>query len=559
MPQTSKAVDAAVAAILSADLTPTEHQLLHDLVLDAVDSDHIARYILELIEQNSNESIENVLRTLKRDWRRLASKLTGVFEVPPRLQALLRLRDGPHCTLLAGSGISGPQQTEPVYIIPPAICDDPDLAYEGSLHSLLEAFLTPSKVSKMRNLLRSDSDEGALKNLLSLSPSIHSAFRNGHVGIRKVPGNMAQDWYKEDEDEDAAKTGHLITRHNPEACAGLQASDGTPFNSPIIFFTLHTNDPVRFCPPSDFLLRIHFRFSGSLHLFYIEDLIAQGWSRCAPALLSRNAQCVFRKLWLFVPKFARVWCYRGLLKAGRYFYGGPEGLAQRVPLGLYLKRCLRSDGRNESNALKLVERHTSVRVAPLFIDTFQHNGELVIVMTRVRGQQLGKVFHLMSYPERDQFADDLAANISQIRRIQNHSPYMFADTTGGPMLDYRIPGDLVGPFNSEADFNSSMIMSPEPELEAILSPAYSRKHRVFFTHSDLHCANLLVCEGRLSGIVDWECAAFKPEYWEYTKAIYSVWNKKPEEAMFNRAFGGKAYKDELAAEKALWDITPPWA
>jgi hypothetical protein len=28
--------------------------------------------------------------------------------------------------------------------------------------------------------------------------------------------------------------------------------------------------------------------------------------------------------------------------------------------------------------------------------------------------------------------------------------------------------------------------------------------------------------GHLSGIVDWECAGFYPEYWEFTKLVYGA-------------------------------------
>lgn len=55
----------------------------------------------------------------------------------------------------------------------------------------------------MRNLLRTDSDQGALKNLWLLSPSIHSAFRNGHVNIRP---KLKIDWDEEDEFEIADAT-----------------------------------------------------------------------------------------------------------------------------------------------------------------------------------------------------------------------------------------------------------------------------------------------------------------------------------------------------------------
>jgi hypothetical protein len=169
---------------------------------------------------------------------------------------------------------------------------------------------------------------------------------------------------------------------------------------------------------------------------------------------------------------------------------------------------------------------------------------------------LKDVFHLMSYAERDQFADDLAATIRQLRRIPNHTPYMFGDTIGGPMVDHRVPDGRFGPFNSEADFNSHLYhIGVGPQLKESLAPVHLRKHRVFFTHSDLHLTNLLVCGGRMSGIIDWDCAAFKPEYWEFTKAMYGVWNLKPQEAIFHRAFGD-VYKEELEAEQALWRVTP---
>ncbi|KAF2490044.1 hypothetical protein BU16DRAFT_518730 [Lophium mytilinum] len=554
MPRTSKVVDAAVAAIMSAQLTPTEHLLLKDLVANAVDADQVARYILGLIEQNSDQSTDNVLRSLKRDWRRLATKLTGVPEVPPKLQTLLPLRDGPHCSLTEGSDHSVSNQMEPAYIIPPTVFEDPDMASEGSLHSLLETFLTPPKVSQMRNLLRDDSDEGGLKNLWLLSPSIHSAFRNGHVQIRP---KMKVDWDDEDEREiaEATEARYTMTTLYPEECTGLQFSNGVLFENTIHMFTVRTKDPVHLCLPSAFLFRVHYRFSNALHLFSIEDRIAKGWPWRAPALLGRNAQLVFRRLWLFVPKPARVWCYRGLSKAGPYFYPSEISyLVKRVPLGLYIKHCEGSQ-KNEPTALKLVEQYTSVP-APLLIDTFQDDGNTFMVMTRVRGQMLKDVFHLMSYAERDQLSDDLAASIKQLRRIPNHTPYTFADTTGGEMVDHRVPDGRFGPFNSEADFNSHLYhMGVGPELRKRLAPVHSRKHRVFFTHSDLHTTNLLIYGGRLSGIVDWECAAFKPEYWEFTKAMYGVWNRGPEEAIFHRAFGN-AYMEELEAEQALWRVTP---
>lgn len=51
---------------------------------------------------------------------------------------------------------------------------------------MLEAYLSPSYVTKLRNLLlqQEATDEDSLQNLWLLSPSAHRAFREGHIAVR---------------------------------------------------------------------------------------------------------------------------------------------------------------------------------------------------------------------------------------------------------------------------------------------------------------------------------------------------------------------------------------
>lgn len=52
---------------------------------------------------------------------------------------------------------------------------------------MLEAFLSPSYVTRLRTQLANQDgiDENSLQNIWLLSPSIHRAFREGHVAIRR--------------------------------------------------------------------------------------------------------------------------------------------------------------------------------------------------------------------------------------------------------------------------------------------------------------------------------------------------------------------------------------
>lgn len=51
---------------------------------------------------------------------------------------------------------------------------------------MLEAFLSPVHVARLRALLQnhSDDDGDTLRNLWLFSPSIHKAFRGGHVNVQ---------------------------------------------------------------------------------------------------------------------------------------------------------------------------------------------------------------------------------------------------------------------------------------------------------------------------------------------------------------------------------------
>ena len=85
-----------------------------------------------------------------------------------------------------------------------------------------------------------------------------------------------------------------------------------------------------------------------------------------------------------------------------------------MPFGLYIKRTSRS-AQNELNALKPIDKYTSIP-APSFVDVGKYDKETYLVMTRVHGQQLHQIYHLMSYTERDRLANDLAEYTAELGR-----------------------------------------------------------------------------------------------------------------------------------------------
>ncbi|PGH13430.1 hypothetical protein AJ79_03709 [Helicocarpus griseus UAMH5409] len=112
--------------------------------------------------------------------------------------------------------------------------------------------------------------------------------------------------------------------------------------------------------------------------------------------------------------------------------------------------------------------------------------------------------------------------------------------------------------------NNVDLLAPRWTLQTILrsslktnatSTLYKPHYQVFFTHSDLHQTNIFVEAGRLSGIIDWEYAGFKPEYWEYTRGLLSYWGRGEHKVILDHAFEGE-YEEELAAQRYLWKAKP---
>lgn len=75
-------------------------------------------------------------------------------------------------------------------------------------------------------------------------------------------------------------------------------------------------------------------------------------------------------------------------------------------------------------------------------------------------------------------------------------------------------------------------------------------HRVVFSHCDLAPRNIMIRDGRIVALLDWEAAGWYPEYWEYVKFMHmggldDAWQSFVDEVFTER------YDDELVAYTGL--------
>ncbi|CZT14649.1 uncharacterized protein RCC_00621 [Ramularia collo-cygni] len=212
---------------------------------------------------------------------------------------------------------------------------------------------------------------------------------------------------------------------------------------------------------------------------------------------------------------------------------------------------------NELDALLFVAANTSIPV-PKIYRTYQHHGELAVEMEYLRGcKTVQDSWHELTDLEKETVAEQVAGYIEQLRALKSPSEQKVSSTNGGQCRDIRVGTvKLFGPFEDVPTFHHFIrggipIETTSTVFGDKVAKIHQRKYNIHFTHGDLASLNILVRNGEVAAIVDWECAGWYPEYWEYTKAHYnSVY--QPE---FHRLLDQKVtrYDEELAAERMLWE------
>ena len=155
--------------------------------------------------------------------------------------------------------------------------------------------------------------------------------------------------------------------------------------------------------------------------------------------------------------------------------------------------------------------------------------------------------------------DDLHNAVSQLRAIPPPSSSTVSGLDGQPLIWSRCLGthQLLQP-TSLPDFHRLLINQVGyqvriPHVLQAAEPVLHRKYRMCFTHSDLHTDNILVKDGKLAAIIDWECAGWYPEYWECTMLNYHSTLRRTTDVFWKQVdlFGGD-YEEELSLERILW-------
>ena len=189
----------------------------------------------------------------------------------------------------------------------------------------------------------------------------------------------------------------------------------------------------------------------------------------------------------------------------------------------------------EADSLAFVAAHTTLPV-PKLLGTYIHDDIPYIVMSRIPGTPLADLLPRMSLNEINLITTDLKSMMDELRalRITDFETGSYVGSIGRqPCRDmlFRSGSESKGPFLTGEDMYENIIERWtklfESDLLSESSVQFTRRlyrensgNDIVFTHGDLDPRNILVENGHVSGIVDWEQAGWYLEYWEYVKAMW---------------------------------------
>jgi len=268
-----------------------------------------------------------------------------------------------------------------------------------------------------------------------------------------------------------------------------------------------------------------------------------------------------------MPKIFRFWVYSYLIqKWGKRNTSSTRVI--RLPFKLYAKTGSSEALITEAMAAQYIHSNTTIPV-PSILDIIQLKGtttKILILMTEVPGRPLGDMqpsLNDISEAKLSRFRVTLGGWLAQLRNLPRpDNETTIAGFGDGSFKSYRILFDeQVGPYESQDTFHKlffcTLQPNSSPSIQSLAATIRQRQYKLHLTHGDLSPNNILVDENYVpTGLVDWECAVWAPEYWEYTTA---VWRRKRYATWFDtlqQLF--PQYEEELAVEEELWKTICPW-
>ncbi len=196
---------------------------------------------------------------------------------------------------------------------------------------------------------------------------------------------------------------------------------------------------------------------------------------------------------------------------------------------------------DEVRAMVFVRTYTSIPVPEVYM-VFKHNGDVHIVMERIDGLPLDKLADLsrttIERVDKPLSEDELVSVMRQLHTIVQelrdlghrfpHKTPSFGSWPEGPFRNsFFFELMPFKPFLSVDEFHANFVERlgakyPDGRTYRELQSVHrdGEQYSPILTHGDLAPRNLLVKDGRIVAVLDWETFGWYPEFWEEM----GIWN-----------------------------------
>ncbi|GLA01027.1 hypothetical protein AnigIFM60653_010880 [Aspergillus niger] len=171
--------------------------------------------------------------------------------------------------------------------------------------------------------------------------------------------------------------------------------------------------------------------------------------------------------------------------------------------------------------IQFVQEQTSIPV-PTVIESWEEREHTFILMRRIPGEPLSNVWSKLTIDEKNKIAKQTAEYLQQLRALQSDKIQCLG---GRPVFSnflFKNEGSNEvprGPLASDDELWAEMergLNEKIPEAARVrLRQCMPSAMPYTFTHGDLTNVNIMVENGELTGIIDWETAGYFPVWWEY--------------------------------------------
>ncbi|KAI5801115.1 kinase-like domain-containing protein [Geopyxis carbonaria] len=186
--------------------------------------------------------------------------------------------------------------------------------------------------------------------------------------------------------------------------------------------------------------------------------------------------------------------------------------------------------RDEYAVLEHIQDRTTIPVPIPYMEYVDDNEIHFLIRSAIKGESLDRLWESMSWQEKEKIADQTAAYLRQLRGLT--APHL-GRLDNQPLVDHfmfnTVHFDPHGPFTTADELWQAMAATlgqnvPQMALDR-LGTQMPETAPFTFTHGDLTLGNIIVKDGNVVGLIDWEWSGYFPVWWEYVKLKLEVGRK----------------------------------